>query len=113
MPQSYDTLSAAQIAAGVRDGAFSAVEVARAALEAVEAREPEVQAFIQVTPELALAAAKRVDAACAAGEPLPPLAGVPMGTRSGDIDPAVLEYFIFSFTADFGEIIKDYIAEIE
>ena len=32
----------------------------------------------------------------------------PMGA-----DPAVLEYFIFSFTADFGEIIKDYIAEIE
>ena len=31
----------------------------------------------------------------------------PMGA-----DPAVLEYFIFSFTADFGEIIKDYIAEI-
>lgn len=32
----------------------------------------------------------------------------PMGA-----DPDVLEYFIFSFTADFGEIIKDYIAEIE
>lgn len=30
----------------------------------------------------------------------------PMGA-----DPAVLEYFIFSFTADFGEIIKDYIVE--
>ena len=30
----------------------------------------------------------------------------PMGA-----DPTVLEYFIFSFTADFGEIIKDYIAE--
>lgn len=28
-----------------------------------------------------------------------------------DTDPAVLEYFIFSFTADFGEIIKDYLAE--
>ena len=28
-----------------------------------------------------------------------------------DADPAVLDYFIFSFTADFGEIIKDYIAE--
>lgn len=28
-----------------------------------------------------------------------------------DQDPAVLDYFIFSFTADFGEIIKDYIAE--
>ena len=30
-----------------------------------------------------------------------------------DADPAVLEYFIFSFTADFGEIIKDYIAEAQ
>ncbi|HCS72915.1 MAG TPA: hypothetical protein DIW17_03460 [Clostridiales bacterium] len=28
-----------------------------------------------------------------------------------DADPAVLEYFIFSFMADFGEIIKDYITE--
>ena len=28
-----------------------------------------------------------------------------------DADPAVLEYFIFSFTSDFGEIIKDYLAE--
>ena len=30
-----------------------------------------------------------------------------------DSDPDVLEYFIFSFTADFGEIIKDYIAEAQ
>ena len=30
-----------------------------------------------------------------------------------DTDPDVLEYFIFSFTVDFGEIIKDYIAEMK
>lgn len=30
-----------------------------------------------------------------------------------DADPSLLEYFIFSFTTDFGEIIKDYIAEAE
>ena len=30
-----------------------------------------------------------------------------------DADPAVLEYFIFSFTADFGEIMQDLIAEDE
>ena len=35
------------------------------------------------------------------------------GSQPMGADPAVLEYFIFSFTADFGEIIKDYIAEIE
>jgi hypothetical protein len=28
-------------------------------------------------------------------------------------DPDVLDYFLFSFTADFGEIIKDYIAEAQ
>ena len=28
-----------------------------------------------------------------------------------DQDPAVLEYFIFSLTADFGEVIRDYILE--
>lgn len=28
-----------------------------------------------------------------------------------DADPGVLDYFTFSFIADFGEIIKDYIAE--
>lgn len=27
--------------------------------------------------------------------------------------PDILEYLIFSFTADFGEIIKDYIAEAQ
>ena len=30
----------------------------------------------------------------------------PMGA-----DPAVLEYFLFSFTADFGEVIQDIIAD--
>ena len=28
-----------------------------------------------------------------------------------DQDPAVLEYFIFSFTVEFGEVIRDYIVE--
>ena len=52
-----DTLSAAQIAAGVAAGEFSAEDVARASLAAIEAREPEVQAFLEVSSELALAAA--------------------------------------------------------
>ena len=76
-----DSLSAARIAEGVRSGAFSAVEVARAALAAIDARESAVQAFLQVTPDLALDAAARVDAARAAGEQLPPLAGVPIAIK--------------------------------
>ena len=76
-----DSLTAAQIAAGVDAGDFSATDVARAALASVEARDGAVQAFLQVTPELALEAAARVDKARAAGEALPPLAGVPLAIK--------------------------------
>ena len=78
MAVALDSLTAAQIAAGVAAGDFTATEVARAALAAIEARDPQVRALLQVTPELALAAAERIDAARAAGEALPSLAGVPV-----------------------------------
>ena len=81
MAQSFDSLTAAQIAAGVAAGDFTATEVAQASLAAIEAREGGVQAFLQVSPELALEAAARVDADRAAGKPLPPLAGVPLAIK--------------------------------
>ena len=81
MATSLDTLSAAQIRAGIVAGDFTAAEVARAALDAVQRREDAVQAFLQVSPELALEAAARVDADRAAGKALPPLAGVPLAVK--------------------------------
>lgn len=78
---SFDTLTASQIAAGVAAGEFSATEVARASLEAVEQRDGAVQAFLQVAPELALDAAAKIDAKRAAGEALPALAGVPFAIK--------------------------------
>ena len=81
MAQSFDSLTAAQIAAGVAAGDFTATEVAQASLAAIEAREGGVQAFLQVSPELALEAAARVDADRAAGKLLPPLAGVPLAIK--------------------------------
>ena len=81
MARSFDELTAQEIAAGIAAGTFSAAEVTAAALDAIAAREPEVQAFLQVTPELAQEAAARIDAARAAGEALPPLAGVPLAVK--------------------------------
>ena len=78
---SFDTLSARAIATGVARGDFSATEVARAALDAIDQRDPQVQAFLQVSADLALQAAARTDAARAAGEPLGPLAGVPVAIK--------------------------------
>lgn len=76
-----DQLSAAQIAAGVAAGDFSAAEVAQASLSAVDAREPEVQAFLEISADLALAAARETDGRRARGEGLGPLAGVPVAFK--------------------------------
>lgn len=76
-----DELSAAQIATGVAEGAFSATEIAQATLDAIEQREPQLQAFLQVSADLALAAAAKTDEARAKGEALGPLAGVPVAFK--------------------------------
>lgn len=107
MARTLDTLTAAQVSALVRSGEVSAREVARAALDAQAARDGDVHAFLQVTPELALAAADALDARRAAGEQLPPLAGVPcafkdnmhlVGTRT-TCGSAMLEDYESVFTA--------------
>ena len=78
---SLDTLTARQIAAGIAAGDFTATEVAHAALDAISARDASTQAFLQVSENLALEAAAKTDAARAAGESLPPLAGVPVAFK--------------------------------
>ena len=76
-----DSLSVREIASSVADGTLSAVEVTRAALDAVQAREAEVQAFIEVSSQLALEKAQQVDDARARGEELGCLAGVPIAIK--------------------------------
>lgn len=107
MPRFIEDLTAAQVAGLVRDGRLSAREVALAALDAVGQRDAEIHAFLQVTPELALAAADRLDARRAAGETLPALAGVPtafkdnmhlLGTRT-TCGSRMLEGYESVFTA--------------
>ena len=102
-----DTLSAAQVAAGVAAGDFSATEVAKASLDAVESRDPAIQAFLEVSADLALQTAAATDAARAAGKPLGPLAGVPVafkdnmhlvGTRT-TCASRMLENYDSTFTA--------------
>ncbi len=72
-------LGVAAIRDGVKDGAFSAREVAEAHIAAVESARA-LNAFVVETPELALAAADAADAARASGE-LKPLSGVPLGIK--------------------------------
>jgi len=59
----------------------SAVEITEAHLARIKQEDKQVRAYLSVCPERALAQAKRIDARLAAGEPLPPLAGVPIAVK--------------------------------
>src|SRR5687768_16206088 len=59
----------------------SAEELARSVAGRIEQAEPRVNAFLSQTHEAAVRHAKRVDAARAAGEDVPGLAGVPVALK--------------------------------
>jgi len=74
-------LNAAETAAAVAGGRASAVEVAQAHLDRIADVDPQIRAFLHVDTAGALAAAKAVDDRRSAGEPLGPLAGVPLAMK--------------------------------
>ena len=65
----------------LKRGELSARELTDHHLARIAAVDPSVHAFLEVTTERARADADRIDAALAAGEPLPPLAGVPLAIK--------------------------------
>lgn len=73
--------TAAELAAGIADGTFTSVEVTQAHLDRIAAVESEIHAFLHIDTERALEQAAKVDAKREAGEPLGPLAGVPLGLK--------------------------------
>jgi amidase len=73
--------SAVDIAAAVRAGAVTALEVTEAHLERIARIDPALNALTVVFPDGARAAAAEVDAVLAAGGDPGPLAGVPMSVK--------------------------------
>jgi len=73
---------AVAIAAAVREGKVSAVEVAKATLQRIAARDSELNCFTTVTAETALADAERIDREIAQGKNPGSLAGVPFAVKN-------------------------------
>lgn len=78
----YGKWNATDVACAVRAGAVTAHEVVRDVLAEIAVRDEHVRAFRAVWPERALARARAVDRAVAAGAQLS-LAGVPLGVKAG------------------------------
>jgi AtzE family amidohydrolase len=79
---SVQTEDAVAIAGAVRAGRARARDLVARALEQIEKRDGEINAFTAVTAEAALKDAERLDAAVAAGRDPGPLAGVPFAVKN-------------------------------
>ena len=74
-------LTAAQLAAAIAAGETSATDATRAYLDAIAARDGELQAYNETYPDPALARAKQIDADRSAGKSIGPLGGVPVAVK--------------------------------
>jgi aspartyl-tRNA(Asn)/glutamyl-tRNA(Gln) amidotransferase subunit A len=74
-------MSARDLVAGYRAGAFSPVEATRAALDRIRDHDDQVNAYVLVDEDQALAMARASAARYAAGEPLGPADGVPVSIK--------------------------------
>src|SRR5579864_4443039 len=59
----------------------SARELANEFYKRIEAKNPELNAYLALSPERARRQAEKIDAMVAAGKALPPLAGVPVAVK--------------------------------
>lgn len=75
--RSFEEIGVKDIHDGLVSKEFSAVEIAQASLDAINAKDDAIHAFLEVTPDIALKQARLVDEAVAGGEKLGILAGVP------------------------------------
>jgi Asp-tRNA(Asn)/Glu-tRNA(Gln) amidotransferase A subunit family amidase len=74
-------MTAAEAAAAIRAGSLTSVDLVRACLERIQALEPSIGAWAFLDPAYALAQAEAADRRRAAGDPLGPLHGVPVGIK--------------------------------
>src|SRR5262245_35581596 len=70
-----------EAAAALRSGQISSERLTAALLERIEHLNPQLGAFIAVTGETAVAAAREADADLAAGTDKGPLHGIPLGVK--------------------------------
>jgi amidase len=103
-------LTALEQAAAVRRGELGAVELVEHALRRIERLDPELAAFVTLTPERALAAARAVEKILAGTDDpaqLPPLLGVPTAIKDLTVTAGVRTTFGSPIYADYVPEVDD------
>ncbi len=77
----FRSLSVEELARRIRERELTASEVTDAALERIAAADPVLNAFVAVDADAARAEAAAIDERLDAGDPVGPLAGVPLGVK--------------------------------
>ncbi|MDI3253541.1 MAG: Asp-tRNA(Asn)/Glu-tRNA(Gln) amidotransferase subunit GatA [Bacillota bacterium] len=99
--------SIGEVRRAIESGSKKAVEWTEAVFEQIRLRDPQIHAYLSLHPERALAQARRIDEMAAKGDPLPPLAGVPVGIKDvltieglpATAGSKILEGYIAPYTA--------------
>ena len=99
-------LSALELGRKIQEGEVSVREATEAALASIAQQNEGNNAFITVLQEQALAEAEEVQKKLSAGELSGPLAGVPMGTRAGDIDTCVAQFIMNKYGISIDEMLN-------
>ena len=77
----FSNLTIAQTRAAVAEKRITATELAETFFKKIKSEDSAIHAWLTLSQERALAQAQRVDGLVAKGDPLPPLAGVPIGIK--------------------------------
>ena len=71
----------AELRSAIASGRLKATELTAEYYQRIQQKNPRLNVYLSLTKERALAQAARVDAAAAKGDPLGPLAGIPLGIK--------------------------------
>ncbi|MET8334466.1 amidase [Streptosporangium canum] len=104
-------LTALEQAAAVKRREISPVEIAEHYLDRIARLDPEVGAYVTVTPELALEQAHKAEARALAGEDSSPLLGVPIPIKDLNLVKGVRIHFGSATYEDFVAPVDDSVVE--
>lgn len=79
--QAICEMTISQLSQLLQDKSISSAEVVESYLNQISSKEPDIQAYITITADLARQQAEKVDKLRVAGEQLPALAGIPAGIK--------------------------------